>query len=258
MLKNNHVGRPTNKEIMSRKTRGILLIMISIVVISVIVGIVTNKNLFELSGNSVTEYSCPSSDYRLEGNNCVIDLSEESVLLADINSDETIDIDDLELLKKYVDSDKEEMFTKMQIKVADINLDGKVTELDVQILENYFDNSTANSTSGSEKIGVERICPDDYKLNGTTCNYKRVILAKNKLNAPQSKGTTFKIKFNGNGAMSGTMSDQEVTYGTNTKLKANAFKKNGYTFAGWRVLNQSRGGNYWACKYYSNGKLVQG
>lgn len=58
MLKNNHVGRPTNKEIRSRKTREILLIMISIVVISVIVGIVTNKNLFELSGNSVTEYSC--------------------------------------------------------------------------------------------------------------------------------------------------------------------------------------------------------
>ena len=258
MFKNSHVGRPTNKEIRSRKTRKILLIMIPIVAIVAIVGVVTNKNLFGLSGNSVTDYSCPSSDYKLEGNNCVIDLSEKSVLFGDINSDETIDISDLELLKKYVANDKEVTFTKLQIKVADINLDGKVTELDAKMLENYFNNSTAISTSSSEKIGVERICPDGYKLNGTTCNYKRVILAKNKLDAPQPKGTTFRIKFTGGDATSGSMSDQVITYGTATKIKANAFKKTGYIFDGWRVLNQSRGGNYWACKYYSNGKLVQG
>lgn len=45
---------------------------------------------------------------------------------------------------------------------------------------------------------------------------------------------TFTIRFNGNfDGVSGTMSNQTVTYDTTTALKANAFSKTGYNFLGW-------------------------
>lgn len=44
---------------------------------------------------------------------------------------------------------------------------------------------------------------------------------------------TYKVKFNGNGSTSGSMSDQNFTYGTAQNLTANGFSKTGYTFAGW-------------------------
>ena len=44
---------------------------------------------------------------------------------------------------------------------------------------------------------------------------------------------TYKVRFNGNGSTSGSMSDQNFTYGTAQNLTANAFSKTGYTFAGW-------------------------
>ena len=44
---------------------------------------------------------------------------------------------------------------------------------------------------------------------------------------------TYKVIFNGNGSTSGSMSDQNFTYGTAQNLTANAFSKTGYTFAGW-------------------------
>ena len=44
---------------------------------------------------------------------------------------------------------------------------------------------------------------------------------------------TYKVKFNGNGSTSGSMNDQNFTYGTAQYLTANAFSKTGYTFAGW-------------------------
>jgi len=44
---------------------------------------------------------------------------------------------------------------------------------------------------------------------------------------------TYKVRFNGNGSTSGSMSDQNFTYGTAQNLTANAFSKTGHTFAGW-------------------------
>lgn len=44
---------------------------------------------------------------------------------------------------------------------------------------------------------------------------------------------TYTVKFDGNGALSGTMANQSFTYGTDTSLNANAFKRTGYTFKGW-------------------------
>jgi uncharacterized repeat protein (TIGR02543 family) len=44
--------------------------------------------------------------------------------------------------------------------------------------------------------------------------------------------TTYKIAFDANGG-TGTMAAQSVKYGATAKLRANAFKKTGYTFQGW-------------------------
>ncbi len=45
---------------------------------------------------------------------------------------------------------------------------------------------------------------------------------------------TYTVKFDGNGATSGLMEDQKMTYGTAANLKENKFSKTGYTFAGWK------------------------
>ncbi|MCH3977612.1 MAG: leucine-rich repeat protein [Candidatus Methanomethylophilus sp.] len=49
---------------------------------------------------------------------------------------------------------------------------------------------------------------------------------------PKWTPNTFTVKFISNGG-SGHMADQAVTYGENTKLSANAFSKDGYSFGGW-------------------------
>ena len=44
---------------------------------------------------------------------------------------------------------------------------------------------------------------------------------------------TYTVKFNSNGATSGSMSNQIFTYGTSQKLNSNGFSKTGYKFDGW-------------------------
>lgn len=45
----------------------------------------------------------------------------------------------------------------------------------------------------------------------------------------------YTIRYDQNGATSGSMQDTNCKYGTAYKLRANKFKKTGYTFAGWSV-----------------------
>lgn len=44
---------------------------------------------------------------------------------------------------------------------------------------------------------------------------------------------TYTVRFNGNGATSGSMADQSMTYGKTASLSANTFARKGYIFAGW-------------------------
>ena len=56
---------------------------------------------------------------------------------------------------------------------------------------------------------------------------------------------TYSVKFNGNGSTSGSMSNQSFTYDEAAKaLTTNAFKKTGYTFAGWNTAADGSGTNY--------------
>ena len=53
----------------------------------------------------------------------------------------------------------------------------------------------------------------------------------------------YKVAFNANGG-SGSMSDQMLTYDQAANLTANAFKKTGYSFAGWNTKSDGSGTNY--------------
>lgn len=54
----------------------------------------------------------------------------------------------------------------------------------------------------------------------------------------------YKIKFDGNGATSGSMSTKQCKYGTSYKLTANKYKKEGYTFVGWSTKKNGKGETY--------------
>jgi len=55
---------------------------------------------------------------------------------------------------------------------------------------------------------------------------------------------SYTIKFNGNNATSGTMSNLSMTYDVAKTLTANAFKRTGYTYAGWNTKADGTGTAY--------------
>ena len=55
---------------------------------------------------------------------------------------------------------------------------------------------------------------------------------------------SYTIKFNGNTATSGSMSDLKMTYDVAKNLTANAFKKTGYTFKNWNTKADGTGTSY--------------
>ena len=55
---------------------------------------------------------------------------------------------------------------------------------------------------------------------------------------------TYTIKFNGNGATSGSTASQTKTYGTNLTLSTNGFAKTGYTFLGWSTSSSATTATY--------------
>lgn len=55
---------------------------------------------------------------------------------------------------------------------------------------------------------------------------------------------TYKIRFDGNGATSGSMSAKKCKYGTVYTLSSNKFKREGYEFAGWNTKKNGTGTTY--------------
>lgn len=54
----------------------------------------------------------------------------------------------------------------------------------------------------------------------------------------------YQIIFDGNKATGGSMKAQTIKYGTGTGLKANAYKRKGYEFAGWNTKQNGTGTTY--------------
>ncbi|MBO6307223.1 MAG: InlB B-repeat-containing protein, partial [Paludibacteraceae bacterium] len=80
----------------------------------------------------------------------------------------------------------------------------------------------ATSSTGAKVYNNQQSVNNLTATNGATVN----LFAKWTAN-------TYKVKFNGNGSTSGSMSDQNFTYGTAQNLTANGFSNTGHTFAGW-------------------------
>ena len=60
----------------------------------------------------------------------------------------------------------------------------------------------------------------------------------------QWKPITYKVRFDGNGAASGTMADLTVAYDAKAALPANRYAKSGETFAGWNTKADGSGAMY--------------
>ena len=78
--------------------------------------------------------------------------------------------------------------------------------------------------------------------SNTIENTKRIFVSgdsKFTVSKNKAKPKSFVVKYKGNGATSGKMSNTKVTYGKNTKLRANAFKRTGHSFSGWNAYRAS-------------------
>lgn len=109
---------------------------------------------------------------------------------------------------------------------------------------------TANCTAGGTKkhkcgtCGKEvsvsssalgHVWPSTYTQDGGYL-YKYCTRCKNQL---EKKPISYSIKFNGNGATSGSMSGQGLAYGTAQNLFKNAFVRQNYEFLGWALDSES-------------------
>ena len=85
-------------------------------------------------------------------------------------------------------------------------------------------------------------------------------LSKDKINAEAFKRTVpvvvcpylYTIKFDGNGAAKGKMSEKACAAGQKEKLSKNKFEKKGYTFAGWNTQPDGKGTFYEENAYVKN------
>ena len=111
----------------------------------------------------------------------------------------------------YVDGTKADDMTKS------VKYQGKVAEPTMDIKTGYaFDGWYTDATyTAAYKF-------DETQVTNNLDLYGRYI------------ANTYTVKFDGNGATSGTMANQTFTYDVAQKLTKNAFAKTGYTFVGWK------------------------
>lgn len=85
--------------------------------------------------------------------------------------------------------------------------------------------------------GVAR---DGYVFTGWDKDVTRPIEGDTVYTA-QYRPAVYKIRFDGNGATSSSMTDQSFTYGQSQALKQVAFKRSGYRFIGWNTRRDGKG-----------------
>ena len=132
--------------------------------------------------------------------------------------------------------------------------------------DGYIGNSSTNSlpdiqSTGNmwlERTGYYYIPTDAYntKSDGSGKSYSDDggILAKDVADLKDSdksvtfyanwKPNNYKVRYNGNGATSGTMADSSYVYDTAKSLTRNTFAKTGYTFTGWNTKADGKGTAY--------------
>ena len=204
-----------------------------------------NGNLSSLMGNSVMQYYCADSSYKLVGDKCEKTIETNYMLLGDIYKDNVVNNKDLRRLENYLnyeDSARTLLLSDEEELAADINEDSFVSEKDFYILKNYLEKVVSTYSSYYDKIGVVKKCPYKYKLSGNKCIYKETINALNK--TIDNGDMEYTISFDANGGL-GNMNSITLVNSKSINLPKNNFKNESRTFAGWNVYNKSS--NKWLC-----------
>ena len=95
-------------------------------------------NFFNKKTNNQTIFYCEDDSYILDGTTCTKYISSKPTLLGDVNSSGNIDLLDADIIKEYLDSKRE--LNSIQLKAADINDDETVDIDDINILQTNLNN----------------------------------------------------------------------------------------------------------------------
>ena len=236
--KKNHIGRPTNEEVKKRKIKKIIYYGTPVFLVALVAVLITTGSFSKLMGNSVTDYYCEDQSYSLDGTNCVKKTIKKAALLGDVDEDGKVTAKDLKKLEEFVAESSNVQFSEFQTLAADIDKNGTLNSYDVKILSNHF--STSNGSSGvhSEQIGIERVCPKDYKLDGDECSKietKPAVLKNNNSNVNNQEYT---IEFDGNGGI-GKIEKMVSKEKETVKIPKNTFTNNNKVFLGWKLYNKT-------------------
>ncbi|MCM1227280.1 MAG: GDSL-type esterase/lipase family protein [Clostridium sp.] len=102
-----------------------------------------------------------SPNYQIHGNTISFPTSE---FLGDTNLNNTLDIEDIELLQKYIL--RSNTLSKQQIKLGDLNKDGNVNVYDAVLLKRIFINESGSAEEGELSDTMWKASSENVKLIG--------------------------------------------------------------------------------------------
>ena len=168
MFKKNHVGRPSNAELKSRRNKKIIMVLIPVVFLVAIVLTFMSGSFKNLMGNSVIQFECENGSKPFEQNgNQVCKVSENAILLGDANLDGKLDSNDIILMQKVVSDDLK--INEYQFAAADINKNDNIESLDIELLTKYLNGEEVISTYKTYNLGTEKTCIKGYQLTDNKC-----------------------------------------------------------------------------------------
>ena len=168
MFKKNHVGRPSNAELKSRRNKKIIMVLIPVVILVAIVLTFMSGSFKNLMGNSVIQFECENGSKPFEQNgNQVCKVSENAILLGDANLDGKLDSNDIILIQKVVSDDLK--INEYQFAAADINKNDNIESLDIELLTKYLNGEEVISTYKTYNLGTEKTCIKGYQLTDNKC-----------------------------------------------------------------------------------------
>lgn len=136
-------------------------------------------------------------------------------------------------------------WTKVKYKVR-FDANGGTGQMDLQ--EHTFFQQKALSNNKYKRTGYT-FDGWNTKKDGTGISYKNKEKVTSMTDVHGStvvlyamwKGVPYKVKYDGNGATSGSMGDSSHVYGTSSSLNKNKFKKKGCSFKGWNTKKDGKG-----------------